>query len=294
MSEPRPYVGRFAPSPTGPLHFGSAVAALASFLDARAAGGRWLIRIEDIDPPREIDEAPGWIIAGLESLGLAHDGDVLYQSTRGEAYEAALEQLGDQHLLYPCTCSRKSVPPVYPGRCRERSFRDTPRPFAVRIKTDSRVIAMEDGFAGSCHWHLADDVGDFIIRRKDQLIAYQLAVAVDDAAQGITDVVRGRDLLDSTPRQIYLLERLGLDVPRYAHFPVILGADGHKLSKQTFAPPIEGEDPLQVLRAALSALGQDVPAATTIDRLLQGAISGWDRRRVPGNESVREQDIGLQ
>lgn len=283
---PRAYVGRFAPSPTGPLHFGSTVAALASWLDARAAGGRWLLRIEDLDPPREIPEAPGWIMTQLSDLGLNWDGEVLRQSARLEAYQEAINDLIGRGLAYPCTCSRKSTPPVYPGRCREKTFREIAEPYAIRLRTDNRVITTDDRIKGSQHWHLADDVGDFIIRRKDGLDAYQLAVVVDDAWQAITDVVRGDDLLDSTPRQIYLGACLGAPALNYAHFPVVLGSDGHKLSKQAHASAVETDDAVTVLSAALAALGQTVPARQPLDRFLQEAVRHWNILSVPRSPSV--------
>lgn len=276
MSGQQEYVGRFAPSPTGPLHFGSAVAALASWLDARAAGGRWLLRIEDLDPPREIDEAPRWIVNQLRSLGLHWDGAILFQSQRLEAYRQALEDLRKKGLIFPCTCSRKNTPPVYPGRCRARTFdADSKVDYAVRVQTDNRVITMEDRIRGSQYWHLAEDIGDFIVRRKDGLFAYQLAVVVDDAFQGVTDVVRGDDLLDSTPRQIYLARCLDVPAVRYAHLPVVLGDDGHKLSKQAHASEVSTEDPVDVLSAALRMLGQRVPPRQPLDSFLQAAADDW-------------------
>ncbi len=281
----RAYVGRFAPSPTGPLHFGSTVAALASWLDARAQGGRWLLRIEDLDPPREIPEAPEWIMTQLHDLGLAWDGEVLRQSSRLDAYQNAIDDLTGRGLAYPCTCSRKSTPPVYPGRCRDRTFIEVAEPYAIRLRTDNRVITTDDRIKGSQHWHLADDIGDFIIRRKDGLDAYQLAVVVDDAWQGITDVVRGDDLLDSTPRQIYLGDCLGAPALTYAHFPVVLGGDGHKLSKQAHASAVDTDDPVALLSAALAALGQRVPARQPRDRFLQEAVDDWDIGRVPHSPS---------
>lgn len=281
MSDRQPYVGRFAPSPTGPLHFGSTVAALASWLDARAAGGRWLLRIEDLDPPREIVEAPRWIMDQLRALGLYWDGDVLFQSTQLETYQHALEHLIDKGLAFPCTCSRKDVPGVYPGHCRQQEFAGVNVPHAIRLRTASEVITTEDRIKGPQRWHLEDDIGDFIIRRKDGLFAYQLAVVVDDEAQSVTDVVRGDDLLDSTPRQIYLGRCLGYTEPRYAHFPVVLGAHGDKLSKQAHARAVDTEDPIDLLTAALEILGQQPPARKPIDSFLAAAVDAWQIDAIP-------------
>ncbi len=293
MSGQRTYVGRFAPSPTGPLHFGSAVAALASYLDARAASGRWLLRIEDLDPPREIAAAPHWIMDQLESLGLAWDSEAVFQSSRLDAYQAALDQLEAADLVYPCLCSRKTTPPVYQGTCRERRFATTAKPYATRLRTDQRVISLTDRIAGTLQWQLEKEVGDFIVRRRDGLFAYQLAVVVDDQYQGVTDIVRGHDLLDSTPRQWYLAEQLGMSPARYAHIPVLLGEDGSKLSKQSHATPIATEDPLRVIRAALAALNQPVPEASSLSRLLQLAVEGWDIARVPTSQALHTSAYNL-
>lgn len=292
MSDRPKYVGRFAPSPTGPLHFGSIVAALASWLDARAHDGTWLLRIEDLDPPREIAEAPFWIMRQLKSLGLEWDGDIVYQSARLDAYEQALSDLATVGLVFPCHCSRKMTPPVYPGRCRGKRFEDAKAPYAIRVQTDSRVITTDDRIQGIQHWHLEDDIGDFIVRRKDGLFAYQLAVVVDDGEAGITDVIRGDDLLDSTPRQLYLASLLGLPCPRYAHFPVVLGLDGHKLSKQAKARSVETEDPIDLLSAALRALGQRVPVRGPLSSFLTEAVATWDTARISRTHTVAPE--GLQ
>ncbi|MEX2326681.1 MAG: tRNA glutamyl-Q(34) synthetase GluQRS, partial [Pseudomonadales bacterium] len=236
------YAGRFAPSPTGPLHFGSLVAALASFLDARRANGRWLLRIEDLDPPRESATAASEIIKQLKAFGLLWDDEILYQSTRLEAYQSALDTLIEKKLVYPCTCPRRSYKGLYPGRCRARKFNDTKDEFAIRLKVNGTGIEIEDRLIGKCSWLPGKSFSDFIIKRKDGLFAYQLAVVVDDAYQGITDIVRGSDLLDSTPNQIYLGQILAYPDIRYCHIPVILGEDGTKLSKQTGAEPVDGRD----------------------------------------------------
>lgn len=279
------YVGRFAPSPTGPLHFGSLVAALASYLDARHQHGRWLVRIEDLDPPRESTEAPAQILHQLAAFGFEIDGDVLYQSTRLDAYQEALEELTAAGLTFPCDCSRKSYDGVYPGRCRTR----TPTgEVAIRVRVeDEQVVGMNDRILGQHQWQLGEDVGDFIVRRKDGLFAYQLAVVVDDGFQDITHIVRGNDLLDSTPRQLYLTDALGYRPVSYAHIPLILGPDGSKLSKQAHAAAIDTADPMPILRRALAALGQPShPGESSPSRLLQLASRDWDVELVPRREGL--------
>ena len=286
------YVGRFAPSPTGPLHFGSLVAAMASYLDARANNGAWLVRIEDLDPPRESNNAPGQILRQLATFGLKWDGDVLYQSTRRDAYQTALKKLDHKQKLFACICSRKSVPGVYGGQCRGRRLGslihndlDTTThkipPFSVRLKIQEEVICFEDRILGPRRCDLAAEVGDFIIKRKDGLFAYQLAVVVDDAYQNINHIIRGNDLIDSTPGQMYLARCLGLRQVRYGHIPLILGGDGHKLSKQSHAKPVALEEPLVVLQLALRALGQQSQTGNSIKRLLSLAIANWQIERIP-------------
>src|SRR5439155_8369804 len=254
------YTGRFAPSPTGPLHMGSLIAALASWLDARAAGGQWLVRIEDLDRPRAVPGAADEILRALERLGLHWDGEVVYQSRRDALYSAALDKL--RAHTYWCSCTRREIADsslalatdgahIYPGTCRARK---APGGRALRIRTDKEEIRFRDRLQGAQSQVLERDIGDFVLYRADGLFAYQLAVVVDDAAQGITDVVRGADLLDSTPRQIHLQQLLALPTPRYLHVPVALDTAGGKLSKQTAAAPIE-TDPC-ALRRALAFLGQ--------------------------------------
>ncbi len=296
--EPAPYRGRFAPSPTGPLHFGSLVAALGSWLDARAAGGEWLVRIEDLDAPRAAPGAASDILRTLEALGLQWDGPVLRQSGRAEAYRAALDLLARTGATYPCACSRREIGDgaragidgglVYPGTCRAglppgRAAR------ALRVRVGNAVIRFDDAVQGGVRHVLADDVGDFVLQRADGLCAYQLAVVVDDAAQGVTDVVRGADLLDSTPRQIFLQRLLGLPTPRYLHLPVATDARGVKLSKQTGAPPIDRARPGAALAGALRFLGQRVDAELVDDRpavLLASARARWDRASIPRARSA--------
>jgi glutamyl-Q tRNA(Asp) synthetase len=277
------YVGRFAPSPTGPLHFGSLVAALASWLDARAARGRWLVRIEDLDAPRQQAGAAGLILRTLERLGLTWDGPVLYQSLRAPRYEAALEKL--RAHTYWCGCTRREIADsslrlaadgaqIYPGTCR-RGLPPGKRARALRLKTGADPIRFTDRVQGEQAQVLEREVGDFILYRADGRFAYQLAVVVDDAEQGVTDVVRGADLLDSTARQIYLQRLLGFAEPRYLHVPVVLNAAGEKLSKQTGAQPVGLAHPERVLREALACLGQ--PPAADLDE----AVADWDARRIP-------------
>jgi glutamyl-Q tRNA(Asp) synthetase len=273
--------GRFAPSPSGPLHFGSLVAALASWLDARAAGGRWLVRIEDLDTPRVQPGAADEILRTLERLGLCWDGEVIFQCRRTALYEQALSRLRETYL---CGCSRREIADsavslaadgaqVYPGICRAglpagRSAR------ALRIRV-AGTVTLSDRVQGALSQDLEREVGDFVLRRADGQFAYQLAVVVDDAAQGVTDVVRGADLLDSTPRQIYLQRLLGLPTPRYLHVPVVLDASGGKLSKHRGARPIDQGD----VRRALHFLGQ--PPSET----LAEAVSAWDPARIPARRA---------
>jgi glutamyl-Q tRNA(Asp) synthetase len=261
------YSGRFAPSPTGPLHFGSLVAALASWLDARRHGGRWLVRIEDLDPPREVPGAANAILRALEAFALHWDGPVLYQSARHEAYQAVLEHLRREGHAYNCGCTRREIAasggpgldgPVYPGTCRD-GLPAGRRPRAVRLRTAPGTIEFPDRAQGRVRQDVAREVGDFVIRRADGLFAYQLAVVVDDAHQGITHVVRGADLLDSTPRQILLQRLLGLPTPAYLHHPLVMTPQGEKLSKQTHAPPVDDRDPVPALIRALGFLGERVP-----------------------------------
>ncbi len=286
------YCGRFAPSPTGPLHFGSLVAAVGSHLDARAHGGRWLVRMEDIDQSRNVPGVADAILRALEALGMAWDGEVLYQSTRDDAYRAALAILQKRKLVYPCACSRREIAdsavggidgPVYPGTCRNgllagRAAR------AERVLTRGAKIEFTDAIQGKIVHNLERQIGDFVVKRADGPYAYQLAVVVDDAAQGITDVVRGADLLDSTPRQIYLQQLLGLATPRYAHLPVAVNVMGEKLSKQTLAAPIDDAHPVAILNAALVFLGQDAIADCApqdTKSFWKRAIAGWKMDRVP-------------
>lgn len=258
------YIGRFAPSPTGPLHAGSVIAALGSHLEARRAGGRWLLRIDDIDPPREMPGAADRIMRQLEALGLEWDGPVVYQSRRTEIYETALERLWQERRVYRCRCSRRDLAgktrhgplgAVYPGHCRNRHPRDAPDT-AVRLRLLSGPLALIDRIQGEHVLDADTEIGDPIVRRRDGLWAYHLANAVDDAELGITEVVRGADLLPSALVQVALQQALSLTAPAWCHLPTLVGADGDKLSKQTGALPVDERRPLSALLAAWSRLGQ--------------------------------------
>jgi len=275
--------GRFAPSPTGPLHFGSLVAAAASWLDARAAGGRWLVRIEDLDRPRVQPAAADEILRALEALGFEWDGEVVFQSTRQARYREALERL-HAHTFW-CGCSRREIADsslglavdgarIYPGTCRGGLAPGRPAR-ALRVRVPADEIRFVDRVQGPQAQVLSRDVGDFVLSRADGLIAYQLAVVVDDAAQGVTDVVRGADLLDSTARQIFLQRLLGVPTPRYLHVPVAVNAQGEKLSKQTGARAIDPRKPAEEIAAALRFLGQSERAT------LREALPHWDPSLIP-------------
>jgi len=296
------YRGRFAPSPTGPLHFGSLVAAVGSWADARAHRGDWLVRMEDLDPPRESPGAADEILRVLAALGLEWDEPVSYQSARVQAYGAALASLHRRGAVFACACTRKEIADsaiggpdgslVYPGTCRDglppgRAAR------ATRVRVASVTMEFEDAVQGHVRQDLARDVGDFVLVRADALFAYQLAVVVDDAAQGITDVVRGADLLDSTPRQIFLQQLLDLPTPRYLHLPVATNAHGEKLSKQTLAEPVDPSRGAEALLGALRFLGQAPPAAlsgTSARDVLGWAAAHWDRGRIPRQRAVAAPD----
>jgi len=289
------YVGRFAPTPSGYLHFGSLVAALASYLDARAVGGRWLLRMEDIDPPREMPGAQKAIVDTLSSYGFEWDGEMLRQSERQAAYGAAIERLLHEGLAYACTCSRKQLegyPGPYPGFCRTAAngLDDA----AIRLRVPEREYGFTDRVQGEFRQHLGREVGDFVIRRRDGLIAYQLAVVLDDAWQGVTDVVRGADLLDSTPRQLYLQEVLGVPQPRYLHLPLIIQPDGHKLGKSYRSPPLQPHEASPLLLRALRALGQQ-PAEELSDALpgeiLTWATRHWNADRIPRTRTLAEAQL---
>ncbi len=284
----RPYVGRFAPSPSGPLHAGSLVAAMASYLDARAHRGRWLLRIEDIDEPRTVPGADCVILGQLEALGLRWDEAPVRQTARHRLYERAFARLRDAGRVYGCACVRRELPPgPYPGTCRPPtgagasgvSPAATNRPIrSWRFLVEPGVETFTDRWLGPQFQDVAAEVGDFIVRRADGLWAYQLAVVVDDGDQGVTDVVRGADLLDSTARQRQLARALDLRAPRVLHVPLILDAAGHKLSKQNHAPALDVSQPLECLRKAWKALGfADLPASTP-QAFWPEATAHWARR----------------
>lgn len=301
------YRGRFAPSPTGPLHFGSLVAALGSYLDARASGGEWLLRIEDVDQPRTLPGAADNILRTLAGFGFEWDGEVLVQSRRLDLYRAALVDRQVSGDVYACACSRREIaassPPasvdgglVYPGICRNRlAVGRTPR--AWRMRVADCEIAFDDRVQGRVAQNLERAIGDFILLRADGQFAYQLAVVVDDAAQGITEIVRGVDLLESTPRQIWLQQRLGLPTPRYAHLPIVTNAAGEKLSKQTRAAAVDATAGSGPLAAALDFLGQAVPQELSRGPLAdfwRWAIATWSIERVPARRGYCPADPATQ
>jgi glutamyl-Q tRNA(Asp) synthetase len=321
MPSSTPYRGRFAPSPTGTLHFGSLVAAVGSYLDAKHHQGKWLVRIEDLDAPRTVKGAADEILGTLEAYGLHWDEDIIYQSQRTAAYEAAFHRLKEIGAVYPCSCTRKEISDsalhgidgqIYPGTCRD-GFRPLPNPppegegttvtraMAWRARTniftsplaeartkltspsggragEGGVLEFDDALQGHITQHLESEIGDFVLKRADGLFAYQLAVVMDDAAQGITHVVRGADLLYSTPRQIYLQRLLRLNTPAYMHLPVVVNAQGEKLSKQTLAQPVGKNNSASTLFHALMLLRQQPPAELRLgggEEILAWAIPNW-------------------
>ena len=301
--------GRFAPSPTGPLHFGSLIAAVGSFADARASGGAWLVRIEDIDRTREVPGAADDILRTLDRFGLRWDETVIYQSRRTEDYALALRQLRERGFTFPCACSRREIAalgrlgpegPIYPGTCRSgiphgRKARSerlhvTETRLDIQIEPDIQ-IEIKDRIHGPITQNLAADIGDFVLRRADGLHAYQLAVVVDDAAQGIDSIVRGADLLLSTPRQVYLQRLLGLPRPSYAHLPLVVDDAGRKLSKSLAAAPVNPADPLPALTRAWHLLGQaPMPEAPgSVAEFWQWAAIHWRIERVPRGQIALDQ-----
>lgn len=272
-------IGRFAPSPTGPLHFGSLYTALASFLEARSQQGLWLLRIDDLDAPRNIKGSVESILTTLDAFGLHWDGDVVYQSRQRAVYDEILDQLASRQLIYPCTCSRKMLSSdIYPGHCKD-GLVAAESPHALRIKTDRRMISFHDELQGWISHHLAEQHGDFILKRRDQIIAYQFAVVIDDDRQQVNQVVRGSDLLDATPRQIYLQQLLGLPTPRYMHVPVIIDQHGYKLSKQTRATAVGLTAPEHIIFELLTLLKQQPPQelqCASVTELLDWAVLHWN------------------
>lgn len=299
MTAPLPtdYIGRFAPSPTGLLHIGSLLTALASYADARANRGKWLVRMEDLDPPREMPGAAAHILHTLEAFGFEWDGEVVWQSRRHSLYRDALGRLKEKGLLYPCYCSRKDWQAaaaqgadgfVYNRRCRRPEDRPhTDKPPAWRIRVNDETIGFDDGIVGHYAQNLARDIGDFVLLRADGFWAYQLAVVADDADQGITHIVRGQDLLVSTPRQIYLQRCLGFATPHYAHLPLLVNKHGQKWSKQTLAPALDENHKEQLLRQVLQYL--NLPPAPEVSRpqaLLSWAIEHWQPHKIPIHDIV--------
>jgi glutamyl-Q tRNA(Asp) synthetase len=287
------YVGRFAPSPTGPLHFGSLVAAVASYCDARANHGLWFVRMEDLDKPREMTGAAENILRTLRDFGFSWDDDVMYQSQRVQAYEVALQQLQTLNRIYACTCSRKEIVDsavqagiegvIYPKTCLLHPPKPSKR-VAYRLITENKPIVFSDSIQGRVDQNLALEIGDFVVKRADALFAYQLAVVVDDAEQNITHIVRGADLMHSTTRQIYLQQLLGLKTPQYAHVPIVINGQGEKLSKQTLASAINTKHANQLVYLALQFLGQQPPkelVRENLSTLWQWAITHWSLAHVP-------------
>ncbi|MBP6653915.1 MAG: tRNA glutamyl-Q(34) synthetase GluQRS [Propionivibrio sp.] len=293
------YRGRFAPSPTGPLHFGSLVAAVGSYLDARAHGGEWLLRIEDVDGPRTVPGAADAILRTLEGFGFEWDGEVLVQSRRLDLYHSALVRLQLDGLVYPCACSRSEIAAathqlsvdgglLYPGLCRN-GLPEGRAARAWRLRVPDREFRFVDRVQGERRQNLEREVGDFVLLRADGQYAYQLAVVFDDAAQGVNSVVRGVDLLDSTARQMWLQECLGLPTPSYAHLPVAVNAAGEKLSKQTRAMAVNPEAGTQLLAFVLRFLGHSVPEAMTKASLRDfwaWAVAAWSMERVPSVRAI--------
>jgi glutamyl-Q tRNA(Asp) synthetase len=289
------YRGLSAPSPTGPLHFGSLVAAVASWLDARAAGGSWLVRMEDVDTPRTVPGAADGILRSLEALGLEWDEEVAWQSRRTALYEAALDALRGQGAVYRCRCSRKEIADsalrgiegaVYPGTCRHLVLPAAER-CAERFAVEEGILSFDDRLQGTVRQDVARDVGDFVLVRRTGVHGYQLAVVVDDAQQRVSDVVRGADLLASTPRQILLQRALALPTPRYLHVPVATDARGEKLSKQGLAPAVDASAAGSLLHAALAFLGQPRPQSSIAREILAEAARTWDPARIPRERGQR-------
>jgi glutamyl-Q tRNA(Asp) synthetase len=309
IASTKPYIGRFAPSPTGPLHFGSLVAAVASYCDAKSHDGKWLLRMEDLDKPRTVKGAADDILRALAAFGFKWDGDgsnnkIMYQSTRDAAYADALATLQKQAVIYPCTCTRKEITDsatssgiegvIYPRTCHPKTCLNHPSSTssihaAYRAIVVDENISFIDAIQGNITQNLARDIGDFIVKRADGLLAYQLAVVVDDAAQGVTHIVRGADLINSTTRQVYLQQLLGYTTPHYAHVPVASNLAGEKLSKQTLAKPIDSRLASQFIFEALSFLGQMPPTKiknASLEESWRWAISNWNIANVPKHRQI--------
>jgi glutamyl-Q tRNA(Asp) synthetase len=299
MSNGTNYIGRFAPSPTGPLHFGSLVTAVASFLEAKSNTGQWLLRMEDLDKPREMPGAADDILRTLDTFGFSWDGEVIYQSSRNEAYKEALYEMQQKKFVYPCTCSRKEIAEsafdigfegrIYPKTC----LNNAPKPdihAAFRVITSNQEISFVDKVQDYFSQNIASEIGDFVVRRADGFFAYQLAVVVDDDFQGVSHIVRGSDLLDSTPRQIYLQQLLKFLTPVYTHVPIAVNTIGEKLSKQTLAEPISLHLAGQQLFAALCFLGQNPPLEmqnATLGEVWRWGFANWSLAKVPRVHSIK-------
>jgi len=282
-------IGRFAPSPTGPLHFGSVVAAVASYMQAKSQRGKWLVRMDDVDTPRNQAGADTSILKSLETLGLYWDDKVLFQSHRQQAYQEALNLLSEKNLLYRCTCTRKQLQGnAYPGTCRNLGH-SSDQQHALRVITDQVAIKIDDGIQGYFQQILETEIGDFIVHRADGLVAYHIATVVDEAYQEITEIVRGADLLDSTPRQIYLQNLLNYPTPTYTHLPIAVDKRGYKLSKQYHAAPIDDSDPVATLISALDFLGQQpekLLAEEGVEEIIQWGIKHWSLEKIPRLNSI--------
>lgn len=291
-NQSRTYKGRFAPSPTGPVHFGTLIAAVGSYLQAKKNNGEWIIRMEDVDVTRKVEGSDTEILKTLEAFGFEWQGEIIYQTRRTEYYQYALEQLIEQSLVFPCTCSRKQLAAtdsvIYPGTCRHRRLPDK-NEHAIRLIAADITIEFDDIVMGRQSQNMARQCGDFIIKRRDGLFAYQLAVVVDDAQQNITEVVRGSDLLDSTPRQIYLQQLLHYPTPSYCHLPLAVDAVGNKISKSEGATKVDIKNRAQQLSKVLVFLGQDPPADladSSTDDIWSWAVKHWRAELVPHSRKL--------
>jgi len=289
-NKPQAYKGRFAPSPTGAVHFGTLLAAVGSYLQAKKNDGEWIIRMEDVDLTRKVEGADTDILHTLEAFGFEWQGEVLYQSAQNASYENALQQLIEQSLVFSCTCSRKQLAetnsPIYPGTCRNNKPAEKSE-HALRMFARNTDIKFNDLIMGEQSQNMAQQCGDFIIKRRDGLFAYQLAVVVDDAMQGISEIVRGADLLDSTPRQIYLQQLLGYKTPTYCHLPLAVDANGNKISKSEGGAKVAVKNKEKLLCQSLEFLAQQPPADladSNINDIWQWAISNWNIHAVPQNK----------
>ncbi|SDR69339.1 glutamyl-Q tRNA(Asp) synthetase [Halopseudomonas litoralis] len=285
------YIGRFAPTPSGYLHFGSLLAAVASYLDARHHQGQWLVRVEDLDTPRNIPGAIDHILHTLDAYGLHWDGEVVCQSDRVDLYQQVIDCWLQSGQAYHCDCSRQSIVAhggVYPGTCRARGLPAATN-HAVRVRVSDQTMVFQDRLQGEFSQQPAATSGDFIIRRRDGIIAYQLAVVIDDIAQGVTDIVRGADLLDSTPRQLWLYQLLQQPAPHYLHVPLVMCHDGEKLSKRLGSAPLEPRQATATLHRALSVLAQNPPAQLSIapvSEQLDWAVTHWQPDRLPAKRQI--------